>query len=89
MPAWLSISLLLGGIAVALRAGVALGRVMRAGRQRRHDRRSARDVKAFVKSRMGKTETLAGSRPASAKPVDTREATARILNLHRPRGDSQ
>jgi hypothetical protein len=54
MPAWLSISLLLGGTAVAIRAIVAVRRVASAGRQRRFERRRALDLRAAVQSRMGK-----------------------------------
>ena len=53
MPAWLSISLLLGGTAIVLRAVVAMRRVAHAGRQRSHELRVERDAKRAVKSRMG------------------------------------
>jgi hypothetical protein len=52
VPSFLAIALFLGGAAVLVRAGVAAHRLLRMSRQRKADRRSARDVKAFVQGRM-------------------------------------
>lgn len=91
MPAWLSITLLLGGTALAIRAVIAVRRLAHAGRQRSHERRIEREQKRAVKKRMGGYGTAGPSREPAVKPVDVPTARTAVapLNLHAPRGDSQ
>ena len=73
MPAWLSISLLLGGTAVAIRAIVAVRRVAHAGRQRSHEKRLERDAKRAIRARMHTNGKAAeASRAPAAHSTDAR-----------------
>lgn len=88
MSPFLSIIVFLGGIAVAIYGIVAASRLLRTNRQRRHEKRSARDMRAFVKSRMATNGQRPGFEGLSAvDPVDTRLGdglqSSRVLNITR------
>ena len=75
MPAWLSISLLLGGTAIVLRAVVAMRRVAHAGRERSSQRRMERELKAAVRSRMATNgKRLGFEGQGTVNPVGANEA---------------
>ena len=94
MPDWLSITLFLGGAAIAIRVVIAVRRMAHAGRQRSHERRVEREQKRAVRQRMSmtmvKTETGSPSGELAASTVDARGPNHRgDLNLTIPRGDPQ